>query len=74
MDGFTLCRFMHQPQERILTGTMPATQPPKQEMSTHQHSTCKVSELKQDLPSKPPHVHCVEKFSLTEALLVVKFG
>lgn len=37
------CRFMHQPQERIITGTMPATQPPRQETSTHHHSTCKVS-------------------------------
>lgn len=34
---------MHQPQERILTGTMLATQPLRQETSTHHHSTCKVS-------------------------------
>lgn len=43
---------MHQSQERILTGIVLATQPQRQEMCTHHHSTCKVSELQQGLQLK----------------------
>lgn len=43
---------MHQSQERILTGTVLATQPQKQEMCTRHHSTCKVSESQQGLKLK----------------------
>lgn len=48
---------MHQPQGRISTGTTLVTHPPRQEMSTHRHSTCKVSADRTS--SGPSHINCV---------------
>lgn len=43
---------MHQSRERILTGTVLATQLQRPEMCTHHHSTCKVSESQQATKSE----------------------
>lgn len=68
-----MCRFLHQQQGRILLETVLATLPSKQEMSTHHHSTCKVSQKIFSSRVSPCPLCLVERFSLAKTIISWNF-